>query len=114
MLEQLIVAKLHRRSLPNEVRKMIKQFLQAPTPTACLIKQLTFSRRSTTIYGDVLTVSGEGLGWHSQYSRRRVVCRYPALERHFCYIPEEGGEPDSIPLDRRRRRLQQILFSSDL
>jgi len=94
---------LEKLYLPMLVKREIKQYLQAPTPTARLIKQLKFDRD-----GDYLVVSGNSVRRQCQHNSH-LMYHHPEL--HFLYLSEEGGEPDSIPLERRRRRLWEILTS---
>ena len=79
MLEKCILAKL---PLPWEVQRMMKQYLQAPTPTARLIKELTFRCEGSHTY-----VTGAALRVYELRGRWAHPPLMPAIQYLHRYWP---------------------------
>ena len=87
---------------------LIRGYLRRTSPTAALIRELQFYRRPTVAWGELLVVSGASLR-RGAFGKRVCLCGSTS----FYYVPDEGGEPDNIQLDRRRRRMQELLFTQN-
>ena len=86
MLEKSILAKM---PLPNEVHMLIKKYLQVPTPTARLMKQVSFD---STQYINRTCIRGTGVRIYELRGRWSAPPLRPEIEYLHRYVDIDTWE----------------------